>query len=312
MLACISVNPAIDKRVHMAKLVPGQVNRARSVRAAAGGKAAHVAMALQRLGAKPLWIGFAGGASGQELLTGLHALGVQTVPVATTNATRSNVEVIDDDGTVTELLEPGAEVSAEEWQELAAACESVFRQGRVTAVLSGSLPIGVPSEFYASLIERAHQLGNTVFLDTSREPLQLALRAKPDLVKPNREEAQWLIGGSIKDLAAAGQATASLISAGAKSAVISLGPDGLVWQPSAADSVYHAQTRAVDCRSAVGSGDATVAGFAYAAEKGLGVCESLKLAAACGAANCLADLPGQLSVAEVRRLESAVQIETLV
>jgi 1-phosphofructokinase family hexose kinase len=242
---------------------------------------------------------------------GLHSLGVQTVAVATKNATRSNLEIIDDDGTVTELLEPGAEVSAEEWRAFESACESVFRQGRVTAILSGSLPMGVPGECYANLIEKAHQLGNTVFLDTSGEPLKLALRAEPDLVKPNREEAEWLVGGPIKDLATAGQATARLIAAGAKSAAISLGQDGLVWQPSPTASVYHAQTPAVACRSAVGSGDATLAGFAYAAEKGLAVHESLKLAAACGAANCLAELPGQLSAGEVQRFGNLVQIGTV-
>ena len=310
-MACISLNPAIDKRVRLAKLAPGQVNRASTVKAAAGGKAAHVAMVLQRLGGQPLWIGFAGGAPGQDLLMGLHALGVQTVPVSTSNATRSNLEIIDDDGTVTELLEPGAEVSPEEWQAFESACDSVFGQGSVTAVLSGSLPAGVPAESYATLIARAHRLGNKVFLDTSREPLKLALGAKPDLVKPNREEAEWLIGGPIKDVATAGQATARLISAGAKSAAISLGQDGLVWRPSPGDSVYHAQTRTVACRSAVGSGDATMAGFAFAAERGLGACDALKLAAACGAANCLAELPGQLNVGEVRRLESLVQIRTV-
>src|SRR6516164_1393514 len=126
MLACISVNPAIDKRVLMAKLRPGEVNRADSVRAAAGGKAAHVAMVLRRLGAQPLWIGFAGGPGGQELLAGLHALGVQAVPVSMKNTTRSNLEIIDDSGTVTEILEPGAQVSMEEWRAFEAAYAAVF------------------------------------------------------------------------------------------------------------------------------------------------------------------------------------------
>jgi 1-phosphofructokinase family hexose kinase len=308
MLVCISVNPAIDKRVRMAKLKPGEVHRASGVRAAAGGKAAHVAMVLRALGAEPLWIGFAGGAGGQELLTGLRALGVQVAPVAMENATRCNLEIIDDDGTVTEILEPGAQVSMEEWRAFEAAYAAVFRQAGVTAILSGSVPPGVPHECYANLIDQAHNLGGAAFLDASGEALKLALAAGPDFVKPNRSEAEWLTGSSIKNLETAVQATAKLISAGAKSAAISLGQDGLLWKPSKNDSFYHAQAPKVACRSAVGSGDATIAGFAYAAEKGLGVFDSLKLAVACGAANCLAELPGQLSAGEVQRLGRLVKI----
>jgi len=300
MLACISANPAIDKRVRMAKLTPGEVNRANSVRSAAGGKAAHVAMVLRRLGVQPLWIGFVGGAGGQELLTGLHAFGIETFPVSMKNPTRSNLEIIDDSGTVTEVLEPGAPVSTEEWRAFEAAYAAVFRQPGVTAILSGSVPPGVPNGCYANLIETAHSLGGTAFLDASGEPLRLALAAGPDFVKPNRNEAEWLAGSPIKDLETAVRAAARLISAGAKSAAISLGPDGLVWKPSKSDSFYHAQAPKVACRSAVGSGDATIAGFAYAREKGLGVFDTLKLAAACGAANCLAAPGYSISVRDAR------------
>ena len=291
----------------------GQVNRASEVRAAAGGKAAHVAMVLERLGAEPRWIGFAGGASGQELLAGLRNLLIQTVPVLTKNATRSNLELIEENGTVTEILEPGASVSGEECRAMQSACEAVFREGGggVTAILSGSLPPGVSKEAYARLIEKAHSFGGKAFLDASGEPLRLGLEAGPDFIKPNREEGEWLTGKSIQDVRSAAAALPQLISAGAKSAAISLGQDGLVWQLQQSDRIYYAHPVRVAARSAVGSGDATVAGFAYAAEERLGPEESLKLAVACGAANCQADLPGQVSASEVQRLRQLVKIEVL-
>jgi len=293
--------------------VLGQVNRASEVRAAAGGKAAHVAMVLERLGAEPRWIGFAGGASGQELLAGLRNLLIQTVPVLTKNATRSNLELIEENGTVTEILEPGASVSGEECRAMQSACEAVFREGGggVTAILSGSLPPGVSKEAYARLIEKAHSFGGKAFLDASGEPLRLGLEAGPDFIKPNREEGEWLTGKSIQDVRSAAAALPQLISAGAKSAAISLGQDGLVWQLQQSDRIYYAHPVRVAARSAVGSGDATVAGFAYAAEERLGPEESLKLAVACGAANCQADLPGQVSASEVQRLRQLVKIEVL-
>lgn len=314
MFVCISVNPAMDKRVRLAKLAPGHVNRASDVQAAAGGKATHVAMVLRILGAEPHWIGFVGGPSGQELLAGLRDLNIQAVPVPMKNATRTNLEIIDDCGTVTEILEPGASVWMEEIHAFASACDAVFSQGGsgMTSIFSGSLPPGAPKELYARLIERAHSFGGKAFLDTSGEPLKLALEAGPDFVKPNREEAEWLTGKSIRDANSAAVAVTQLISAGAKSAAVSLGHDGLVWKPMKSDAVYHACPPKMPATSSVGSGDATVAGFAYAASQKLAAEESLKLAAACGAANCLAGLPGQLSGNEVQRLRELVKVEVVV
>jgi 1-phosphofructokinase family hexose kinase len=313
MFVCISVNPAIDKRVRLTKLLPGHVNRATGIQAAAGGKAAHVAMVLRSLGAEPRWIGFAGGSSGQELLAGLRDLKIQAVVVPMKNATRTNLEILDDSGTVTEILEPGAPVSIEGIRAFESACDAVFREADgVTAIFSGSLPPGAPKEFYARLIERTHSFGAKAFLDTSGEPLKLALEAGPDFVKPNREEAEWLTGESIRDAGSAAAAIRQIIAAGAKSAMVSLGQDGLVWKPLGDEKFYYARPARVATCSAVGSGDAALAGFAYAAQQKLGAEESLQLAAACGAANCLAGLPGQVSAGEVQRLRELVKVEVVV
>lgn len=313
MIACISANPAIDKRARLPKLALGGVNRVSDVRGAAGGKAAHVAMALRALGSSPRWLGFTGGASGRELLAGLQELGIATIAVPIKNATRSNLEIIDEDGMVTEILEPGPTISEQECRAFESACESVFREAgtNLLAVFSGSLPPGVPKDFYANLIALAHRFGGKAFLDSSSEPLRTALAAAPDLVKPNREEAEWLLGNSIFDAKSAAPAIEKMVASGAKSAAISLGPDGLVWQPQQSRAIFHALPVKVAARSAVGSGDATVAGFALALQEGLAAEDSLKLAAACGAANCLADLPGQLNASDVHKFRELVKIEVV-
>ncbi|MEI4884402.1 PfkB family carbohydrate kinase, partial [Klebsiella pneumoniae] len=66
--------------------------------------------------------------------------------------------------------------------------------GKTTAILAGSLPPGVPDNYYATLIGLGHEYGCRVIVDTSGEPLRQALKAYPDFVKPNREEAEWLSG----------------------------------------------------------------------------------------------------------------------
>src|SRR3979490_334430 len=93
---CVSVNPAIDKRMRVSALMPGRVNRVSEMRPEPGGKAAHVAMVLRTLGANPLWFGFAGGSTGEQLLEGLRALHIRVQSVMVPTRTRVNLEIIDD------------------------------------------------------------------------------------------------------------------------------------------------------------------------------------------------------------------------
>jgi len=310
---CVSVNPAIDKRMRVSTLIPGRVNRVSEVRAAPGGKAAHVAAVLRTLGADPLWIGFAGGLTGPQLLDGLLALSIRVHPVTTNVDTRINLEIIDDRSGVTELLEPGLPIGEKEWECFFDTCNKLFSQQDSSGIViaSGSLPTGADPGFYAKLTALVHQHGHKIFLDTGGEPLRLALGAAPDFIKPNREEAEWLIGETIGDPQSWKNAVNRLVQLGAHSAIVSLGEDGFVWQAGAGQDTYHAKSSSVTVTSSVGCGDATVAAFAYAMSAGLSVEKTLRLAAACGAANCLADSPGRLREEDVRGLEPLVRIEKL-
>jgi tagatose 6-phosphate kinase len=298
---CVSPNPAMDKRVIVNELRPGQIHRVKSARAYAGGKATHVAMILRTLGESPLWIGFAGGETGEDLVSGLKQLGIETRACATQQKTRVNLEIIEDDGRVTEILEPGAAPSPLEASDFRQSCKSAFARGReqLTVIFSGSLPCGLEDGFYASLIESANSFGCRTFLDTSGEPLRLGLAASPHFVKPNRQEAESLVGQTISDLSLGARAVRQVISLGAGSAAISLGDQGLLWCPGRGNPVYHAAAVVVQPRSTVGCGDATVAAFAHAASNGLTVDETLRLATACAAANCLADSPGAARLLDI-------------
>jgi 1-phosphofructokinase family hexose kinase len=310
---CVSANPAIDKRIRVPKLEPGAVNRATETHSAPGGKAAHVAMVLRILGADPLWIGTAGGRTGGELIDGLTALGIRVQPLKVATETRVNLEIIDDQGGVTELLEPGSALQGKESEDFFSACEKLFsaeKKGSIV-IASGSLPKGTELTFYSKLTELTHRAGHRMFLDTSGEPLRSALGRNPDFIKPNRNEAESLTGSRIVDRISARKSAEELIRLGAQSAVISLGHDGLVWHRGSEKGVYHAQAEEVKARSTVGCGDATVAGFAYAAAMSLEVDATLRLAAACGAANCLADSPGRLNKEDIHRFESGIRIERI-
>ena len=313
MFLCVSLNPAIDKRLRLERLRLGRVNRATEVTPAPGGKAAHVAMVLRTLGADPLWLGFAGGPGGTALAEGLRAMSIRAQTVPTAAPTRVNLEIIEDMGEVTEILEPGQPVTPEEIEQMGLAYESVLKEsaGQVIAILSGSLPRGVAPDFYATLVELGHKCGCRVFLDTSGEPLQLALKSHPDFVKPNQEETEGLTGKVIDGPHSAGNALKTILRDGACSAAISLGQTGLVWQSAAEREVLFAKGLEMHVRSTVGSGDATLAGFAFAAQAGLQPEDALRLAAACGAANCLAEGPGRARATDVQKLKDDIRLEVL-
>jgi 1-phosphofructokinase family hexose kinase len=309
---CVSLNPAIDKRLRLDTLKPGRVNRATEAIPTPGGKSAHVAMVLRALGADPLWLGFAGGPNGDALLQGLRTLSIRAEGVPTAAETRMNLEILEQQGTVTEILEPGSYVTAEERESLLRAFETQLELNpNAIVIMSGSLPPGLPKDEFATLVKIGRQRGARVFLDTSGEPLKLGLQQRPDFAKPNHEEAEWLIGRTIDGNSSAASALKDLIENGPRSAAISLGANGLVWRGSNASEAFIAVPPKLETKSAVGSGDATIAGFALAASQDLEPSETLRLAVACGAANVLADLPGRVRLHDVERLRGQVRVEFL-
>jgi 1-phosphofructokinase len=313
MFICVSPNPAIDKRITVSSFTAGQVIRARATQSFPGGKSTHVAMVLRTLGEAPKWIGLCGGATGAELKDGLSALSIEVHPCLMSRQTRTNLEIIEDSGTVTEILEPGSAPASHELAAFESACKNLFAQGgeRAGVIFSGSLPGGVTLELYACLIAHARQFGCRTFLDAGGEPLRLALAAGPDFVKPNRAEAAELLATPIDSLSAAARAVRRLIFLGARSAALSLGVDGLLYCPAADKPVLFAPPLSLPVRSTVGCGDSSLAGFARALVQGASAEDTLRLAASCAAANCLADSPGAARLLDIQGFQSQIRVQTL-
>jgi 1-phosphofructokinase family hexose kinase len=313
VIVCVSLNPAIDTRLSLASFERGKVNRAINATPEPGGKSLHVAMVLRTLGADPLWIGLTGGTAGKFLADGIRAMGIRTRTIEIAQPTRTNLEIVENDGTVTEVLEPGPAVTEAELERLQRLYESELNAAgkNAIAVLSGSLPRNVREDFYAKLIRIGHDRGCRVFLDTSGKGLRQALSAKPDLVKPNQHEAEWLSEFAIADRHSAQKTAEKIFDAGAAAVAISMGAAGIVYRASKDGSPLVAAVPNVAMRSSTGSGDAAMAGFAFAGDRGLGATDALRLAAACGTANCLANGPGKARAADIERLKSEIEIHEL-
>ena len=300
----------MDRRLRLEKITVGEVNRALSAQPFPGGKAAHVAMVAKSLGIEVSWIGFLGGATGEECESGLSAFGVPLTVVRTQGETRANLEIISADGGVTEILEPGGAVTDNEVERLVVACRDIFADGGTgtQVAISGSLPPGAPSVLYAEITRIAHVYGCRVLLDTSGEALRHGLEAAPDFVKPNRQEASNFAGYHVQDADSAVEVIQRFFNARAKSVAISLGEKGILWQESIDSDPLLAKLPPISDGSSVGSGDAALAGFAVAYERGLNNEQTLSLAVACGTANCLADAPGRIDRSKVLQLAQEAQV----
>lgn len=265
MILTVTLNPSLDRTIEIGSLARGAVIRATSTRLDPGGKGVNVSRALLANSVASCAIVPYGGDEGRQLIGLLSAEGLEMITVPISGTTRSNVTLAEPDGTVTKINEPGTPLSAEELNTVA---ETVLAAAHTAdwVVASGSLPPEVPSDVYAWLCRRFAAAGIHVAVDTSGPALVSAVAAGPALVKPNREELAEATGVQITTLGDAIDAARKLRAMGAGTVLASLGPDGAVLVED--DHVWYGRCPVTEPRSAVGAGDAMLAGFLAAGARG--------------------------------------------
>ena len=254
----VTANPAVDQTVWIPGFRAGEVNRVRRQEVTAGGKGVNVAAFLAAFGIQTLATGFLGTSNAGLFEAFLAERGIEERFVRVHGTTRTGVKIVDDEaGTTTDINFPGFDVPGERVSDLETLVASVMRPGG-WMVLSGSLPPGAPADLYARLSTSARAAGMRVALDTSGPPLSEAVRALPDLLKPNREELEELTGRPLADREALAGAAQELVDAGISTVVVSLGGEGALFVR--AGEVVFAAPPPVSVASTVGAGDAMVAG----------------------------------------------------
>lgn len=287
MIVTVTPNPSLDRTLEVQTLHPGAVHRAHTVRVDPGGKGINVARALRASGTAVRAVVPAGGHDGDHLLDALAALGIEVTAVRTTGAVRTNVSIVEPDGTVTKVNAPGNRLTERELATLVdhAVAALDAHLGATWLAGCGSLPPGAPDDWYAHLTRRGHAAGAQVAIDASDVAFLAALPAGPDLVKPNADELADATGRAITTLGEVLDGARMLRARGAGTVVVSLGADGAVLVSD--DGAWHATTPPIIPRSAVGAGDALVAGLLSTGQLGP---EALRTGVAFGTAAAL--LPG--------------------
>ena len=325
MIVTLTANPSLDRTVALpGPLLRGEVQRAISVRQESGGKGVNVSRALVASGLKTVAV--LPGAEADPVLTGLRETDVPFAALPIGEPLRSNVALTEPGGVTTKINEPGPALS-EDQQEALISLLLDHARGAAWVVLAGSLPPGVPADFYATVTRRLRSLFDgeaapRVAVDSSGEPLAAAISGdtsgKPDLLKPNAEElvelaaaAGFATNKSAEELEADPEAAAAAASAVVRSGVgavlATLGSKGAVLVT--ADGAWLATHPPVTAVSTVGAGDSSLAGYLLASSQGAAPVDCLRQAVAHGAA--AASLPGSTVPAVNQTTPDAVTITAL-
>lgn len=303
----ITCNPALDTTYVLEHLRPGAINRVDRALPAPGGKGNNVARVLAALGHAPVATGFAGGHIGRLIEDGLTVAGVRHAFVRVAGESRICLTVVEPGrDRITEIREPGLPITEAAAQQLLDRVSELAGETDV-AIISGSMPPGLPATYYRLLIDLLKGAGVFVALDASGEALRLGVGARPDLVKPNVDELADLIGplGPGADVAeAAHRRLLGPVLNESATVLLSLGAEGAAIIRR--QRIARATAPSVTIVNTVGSGDALLAGYLDAQARGDADEEAIAHAVAVGTAAARQEAVGWVAVDEIAGLRQRV------
>jgi 1-phosphofructokinase len=256
LIVTVTPNPSIDRTLRIPPLERGTMIRASSATAEAGGKGINVSRALATQGVATIAV-VPLSESSAALVTGMLGSSTPLEPVTIAGEIRVNISLVETDGTVTKVNEPGPPLRD---VDVGALLDRTAELGERAAwvVGCGSLPPGAPDDLYARLARRLPD-GVPMAVDADGPALRACLGHSIALLKPNRGELEGLVERELPTLGAVVDAASRLVDGGVRTVLVSLGRDGAVVVD--ADGPIHGEAPIDDAINPVGAGDALLAGF---------------------------------------------------
>jgi 1-phosphofructokinase family hexose kinase len=285
MIVTVTLNPAVDQTLVLSKFVAGDTLRVKASRLDPGGKGINVSRVVRELGGESLAMGFAPGGLGRYVEQTLDSQGIPCDFLHTRGETRTNITILDESRHMQTILsDPGPQTDPHYVVELKKRLRKRLRPGD-WLVLAGSIPPPLDASVYTEIIHDAAEMGVHTVLDADGAALVAGAAAHPEIVKGNRREMERLLGRHLDGEGAMLEAAREVHEAGVEYVVVTRGREGAV---AAAEHRYlrgvAPRVRAV---SAVGSGDAFLAGVVLTLSRGGGIEEALRLGIAAGTASVL-------------------------
>ena len=298
MILTVTCNPALDCTMVLSAPLAGGVNRAARQTIRCGGKGVNVSAMLHALGLDSTATGFSAGFTGEALEREVRRMGVFPDFVRLkTGLTRVNVKLRGEGET--EVNAPGPAPDEEERSALAAKT-AALGDGDVL-VLAGTVPHGMPGDWYARLLAPLKNRNVLTVVDAEGDLLRTALPCRPFLVKPNREELAALLGAGMESLDDVRAGALRVREMGARNVLVSLGPQGCLLADETG-AVRYLPAPDGRVRGAVGSGYSMVAGFLAGWLDRHDYAWAQRMGTAAGSATAFSDgLAGSARVQEVLR-----------
>jgi 6-phosphofructokinase 2 len=281
-IVTLTMNPALDIATATDRVVPTHKLRCAAPRYDPGGGGINVARAVHALGGEAVAIFPAGGAAGEMIRHLLDEEDVAYDAVAIAGFTRESLAIEErETGQQYRFILPGPQISERD-QERCLDQLSVLAAGASYIIASGSLPLGVPDDFYARVAALAKSLGKGLVLDTSGAALKEA-GGGIHLLKPSLRELQDLVGREIRTEREQERAAQQIIEQGRSDIVVlSLGEEGALLATAQGSERFAAIP--VAARGTIGAGDSMLAGIVLSLSRGLALNEAVRFGMAAGAA----------------------------
>jgi len=265
MIITVTPNTGIDHTLRVTSFQLNSTIRAIDSAWGMGGKATDVSWILGKLNIPTRALGFAAGPNGLRMEKMLRERGVETDFVQVDGETRLNsIIVVAGEGQST-ITSSSLNVSPKRLSEFATRYRKAL-DGASCVVMGGSLPNGVPIEFYADAIAQAHEHRVPVIFDSSGPSLVAGMKGRPDVIKPNLAELEDLLGYKPTSQKEVQDAAKKLHEEFGANVIITLEEKGAI--AVFGDTSYFVHPVSVPVVSSAGAGDGVLAGMALAYFRG--------------------------------------------
>ena len=300
MILTVTIHPALDKIVRLPRLLPHDAVRSRIEMQYGGGKGNNAARALTRLGIPVTASGFQGGYTGELLIKQFAEEGVSADYVICQSPTRTSLMIVEEEtGQTYAIYEPGQKVEPDELEKFRTHFLHLLEQAHLV-LFCGSGQTSELAALHFDLIQAAEGRGIHCGLDSSGAALREGIKAKPHMVKINRNELAELTGKPLPELDDQIKAMLDLHETGIALVALSRGSDGLLVTDG--KTCWQAALTMDKVVNVMGCGDSLLAGMSAAMLKDSNLADIARSGVACGAANTQVLGAGFIDPALVKKL----------
>ncbi|WP_242254382.1 tagatose-6-phosphate kinase [Bacillus cereus group sp. BfR-BA-01379] len=305
MILSVTMNPSVDISYPIHELKLDFVNRVEAVHKTAGGKGLNVARVIAQMEEGVLATGVLGGTIGEYIIQELNKVNIPNDFLKIKKESRNCIAILHE-GMQTEILESGPTLSKEEGLSFLEKFEFLLTTASLVTI-SGSLPKGLPTNYYYQMLEICHKHRIPVIMDSSGESLKQAMlhKEKPFAIKPNKAELSQLLGINM-DAVNLKQVLNHELFTGIEWIIMSMGSEGAFVKHG--EDYYRVTIPKIEVVNPVGSGDATVAGLAVALHQTQTVESVLKTAMTTGMLNTMEAGTGHINVNKFKHYFDLIKV----